>query len=111
MLSFVARLLGLLLFSIGLVSLIADGVASIAADAVVMTPLSASLALIGPDFADRLQAFVTGFAGPALWREWGPAVLAWPTLAVCGLPGIFLMLAGAKRAQKLSSGHAPFFSP
>lgn len=111
MLSFVSRLLGLVLFSIGLVSLIADGIASIAADAVVTTPLSASLALIGPDFADRLQSFVIGFAGPAVWREWGPAMLAWPTLAVCGISGIFLMLAGARRSPRLSSGHARFYSP
>jgi len=105
MLSFFARLLGLLLFSIGLVSLITDGIASIAADALVTTPLSVSLALIAPDLVERLQAFFTGLVGPGIWNEWGPAVLSWPTVAVSGLAGIFLMLAGARRSPRVARGH------
>ncbi len=110
MLSFVARVLGLLLFSIGLVALVADGIASIAADAVVTTPLSASLAMITPDFVERLQSLVTGLVGAKAWDDWGPAILAWPTLAVSGLSGIFLMLAGARRSPRLPRGHAHLLS-
>jgi hypothetical protein len=108
MLSFVARVLGLILFSIGVVSLISDGISSIAADAIVMTPLSGSLALIAPDFVDRLAAAITPLIGEARWADWGPAVLAWPTLAVAGIAGIFLMLAGARRAPRSARNHVSF---
>ncbi len=108
MLSFVARVLGLALFSIGVVSLISDGISSIAADAVVMTPLSGSLSLIAPDFVGRIEAAMTPLVGEAAWAEWGPTVLAWPTLAVAGISGIFLMLAGARRTPRSARNHAGF---
>ncbi|WP_026785058.1 hypothetical protein [Pleomorphomonas koreensis] len=106
MLSFVARILGLVLFAIGVVSLISDGIASIAADKLVMTPLSASLTLIAPDIVDRLKAAAVPLIGETAWADWGPAVLAWPTLAVSGLSGIFLMLAGARRSPRTAKKHA-----
>lgn len=108
MLSFVSRVLGLILFAIGLVSLISDGIASIAADAVVLTPLSGSLSLIAPDFVDQIEATIAPLVGEAAWAEWGPAVLAWPTLAVAGLCGIFLLLAGARRSPRSTRNHAGF---
>ena len=106
MLSFVARMLGLVLFAIGVVSLISDGIASIAADKLVMTPLSASLTLIAPDIVDRLKTAAVPLIGETAWADWGPAVLAWPTLAVAGLSGIFLMLAGARRLPRTANKHA-----
>lgn len=108
MLSFVARILGLVLFAIGVVSLISDGIASIAADKLVMTPLSTSLTLIAPDIVDRLKAAAVPLIGETAWADWGPAVLAWPTLAVAGLSGIFLMLAGARRSPRTAKKHAGF---
>jgi hypothetical protein len=108
MLSFVARVLGLVLFAIGVVALISDGISSIAADAVVMTPLSGSLTLIAPDFVDRIEAVVKPLVGEATWSEWGVAVLAWPTLAVAGIAGIFLMLAGARRSPRPARRHVGF---
>ena len=110
MLSFVARVFGLGLFAIGVVALISDGISSIAADRVVMTPLSGSLALIAPDFTDRVEAVVKPLIGEAGWAEWGTAVLAWPTLAVAGITGIFLMLAGARRSPRPAKRHAGFSS-
>jgi hypothetical protein len=108
MLSFVARVLGLVLFAIGMVALISDGISSIAADAVVMTPLSGSLSLVAPDFVERLEAILKPLIGNAAWTEWGSAVLAWPTLAVAGITGIFLMLAGARRTPRPTRHHAGF---
>lgn len=108
MLSFVARVLGLVLFSIGVVSLISDGISSIAADSLVMTPLSGSLSLVAPDFVDHLEAALTPLVGEAAWTEWGPAVLAWPTLAVAGISGIFLMLAGARRMPRSAKNRVGF---
>lgn len=108
MLSFVARIVGLVLFAIGVVSLISDGIASIAADKLVMTPLSTSLTLIAPDIVDRLKAAAVPLIGETAWADWGPAVLAWPTLAVAGLSGIFLMLAGARRSPRAAGKHAGF---
>ena len=108
MLSFVARVVGLVLFAIGVVALISDGISSIAADAVVMTPLSDSLSLIAPDFVDRMEASVKPLVGDVAWTEWGSAILAWPTLAVAGISGIFLMLAGARRAPRPTRRHVGF---
>ena len=108
MLSFVARVVGLVLFAIGVVALISDGISSIAADAVVMTPLSDSLSLIAPDFVDRMEASVKPLVGDAAWTEWSSAILAWPTLAVAGISGIFLMLAGARRAPRPTRRHVGF---
>ena len=108
MLSFGARVVGLVLFAIGVVALISDGISSIAADAVVMTPLSDSLSLIAPDFVDRMEASVKPLVGDAAWTEWGSAILAWPTLAVAGISGIFLMLAGARRAPRPTRRHVGF---
>jgi len=108
MLSFVARVLGLVLFAIGVVALISDGISSIAADAVVMTPLSGSLTLIAPDFVDRIEAVLKPLVGETAWAEWGSTVLAWPTLAVAGISGIFLMLAGARRLPRPTRHHAGF---
>lgn len=108
MLSFVARLLGLALFAIGVVALISDGISSIAADAVIMTPLSRSLSLIAPDVVDRIEALMKPLIGEAAWVEWGSVVLAWPTLAVAGISGIFLMLAGARRSPRSTRNHAGF---
>ncbi|SFM67762.1 hypothetical protein SAMN05192571_104134 [Pleomorphomonas diazotrophica] len=108
MLSFVARVLGLVLFAIGVVALISDGISSVAADAVVMTPLSGSLSLIAPDFVDRIESSLRPLVGDAAWAEWGSAVLAWPTLAVAGISGIFLMLAGARRPPRATRSHVGF---
>lgn len=108
MLSFVARVLGLVLFAIGVVALISDGISSIAANAVVTTPLSGSLSLIAPDFVDRIEQLLKPLIGDAAWAEWGSAVLAWPTLAVAGISGIFLMLAGARRSPRPMRNHAGF---
>ena len=110
MLSFVARVLGLVLFAIGLVALISDGISSIAADKVIMTPLSGSLSLIAPDFVERIEALLKPLVGEAAWTEWGSAVLAWPTLAVAGISGIFLMLAGARRSPRPARNHAGFIT-
>lgn len=108
MLSFVARVFGLVLFAIGVVALISDGISSIAADAVVMTPLSESLSLIAPDFVDRIETSMKPLVGEAAWIEWGSTILAWPTLAVAGISGIFLMLAGARRSPRPTRGHVGF---
>lgn len=108
MLSFVARVLGLMLFAIGVVALISDGISSIAADRLVMTPLSGSLSLLAPDVVDRIETLLTPLVGKAAWAEWGTAVLAWPTLAVAGITGIFLMLAGARRPSRPTRPHAGY---
>ncbi len=108
MLSFVARVFGLALFAIGVVALISDGISSIAADAVVMTPLSESLSLIAPDFVEQIEAVLKPLVGEATWAEWGSVVLAWPTLAVAGISGIFLMLAGARRSPRPTKSHVGF---
>ena len=99
MLRFLSRFLGFWLIAAALVAAIVDGAKSIAASAVVLTPLAESLAMIG--------AF--GPADPAAGAASAPppwpidivlaSLLNAPTVAVLAAPGLFFLIAGAKRRR------------
>jgi hypothetical protein len=99
MLRFIARFLGFWLVAAALVAAIVDGAKSIAASAVVMTPLAETwntiVALGGWDMpAEELPA---GAPWPLdialLW------LLAAPTVGILATLGVFFMFAGAKRRR------------
>jgi hypothetical protein len=102
MLRFLARFLGFWLVAAALVAAVVDGAKSIADSALVLTPLSATwtaLAGIGADAP----------ADPALPALPWPAdlALAWlmaaPTVAVLAVPGVALLILGAKRRRPFLS--------
>ena len=101
MLRFIARTLGFWLVAAALVAAIVDGAKSIAGSRLITTSLAESWAAIGK------------LAG---WEEtelWAPADLIWPldvaaawlvsapTIIVLAVPGVALLMLGAKR-QRLS---------
>jgi hypothetical protein len=97
MLRFLSRFLGFWLIAAALVAAIVDGAKSIAASAVVLTPLAESLAMIGAGGpADAGAA-----SAPPPWPI--DIVLASllnaPTVAVLAAPGLFFLIAGAKRRR------------
>ena len=95
MLRFLSRFIGFWLIAAALVAAIVDGAKSIAASAVVLTPLAESLAMIG--------AFSP--ADPAASAPPWPidlvlaSLLNAPTVAVLAAPGLFFLIAGAKRRR------------
>ncbi len=100
MVAFVTRTLGLLLFAASFIALIADGVKSLAADALVVTPLAATWTSLGPGSLERTRMLVEARLGAYVWETMASAVLAAPTFAVGGVIGVALMLAGSVRRSR-----------
>ena len=100
MLRFLARFLGFWLVAAALVTAVVDGAKSIAASALVATPLAESWATIVA-MASSGDAAAPGAAEAAS----GPLdiALAWlfaaPTLLVLAVPGVALLVIGAKRRR------------
>jgi hypothetical protein len=98
-----ARSLGFLLLAGGFAQLVVDGTRSIAAGAVLWTPLAAlieaaapgSLAALGPRIAARLH--------PLLWEPAATSLLGLPACIALALIGAALLLAG-RRKQDASPG-------
>jgi hypothetical protein len=96
MIRFIARFLGLLIFAAAFIALIADGIRSIAADRMVLTPLEQTWMSTHDGSLNRSQEMVQSYLHPYLWDPVIQTMLHWPTFAVVGVLGILLMLAGAR---------------
>ena len=101
MLRFLARFLGFWLVAAALVTAVVDGAKSIAASALVATPLAESWATIvamagsGDDAAAASATAAT--SGPlAIALAW---LFAAPTLLVLAVPGVALLIIGARRRR------------
>jgi hypothetical protein len=99
MLRFIARFLGFWLVAGALVAAIVDGAKSIAASALVLTPLSETwstiAALVGAEAStDDLSAFVPWPLDVLL--TW---MLSAPTVVVLAALGVLLLIVGAKRRR------------
>jgi hypothetical protein len=95
-LSFLVRILGLVLFALGMVTLVADGIRSIAASAVLLTPLSATWKMVDAGSFDAAVVWLGGHS-PVLAAWVAGPLTAVPTLVVASLLGIALMIAGRQR--------------
>jgi hypothetical protein len=100
MIAFLIRTLGLLIFAASFVAMVADGVRSLAADAVVLTPLGQTWFALHPQSLGLAQAMVQRYVHPYLWDPILVTVLLWPTFAVGGVFGVVLMLIGRKRRTR-----------
>jgi hypothetical protein len=96
MLRFLARFLGFWLVAAALVAAVVDGAKSIAASALVISPVAATWA----DLSDLLGR---GSGSEAQWQAAWPldTLMRWlisaPSVAVLAVLGVLLLLAGAKR--------------
>ncbi|WP_210272799.1 hypothetical protein [Chthonobacter rhizosphaerae] len=99
MIAFLIRGLGVLLFAASFIALVADGIRSLAADAVVLTPLGQTWFQLHPGSLNLLQAVVQRYLHPYIWDPILLTVLLWPTFAVGGGLGILLMVLGRKRRR------------
>jgi hypothetical protein len=100
MIAFLVRTLGLLIFAASFVAMIADGVRSIASDALVTTPLGQTWFALHPASLNAAQGMVESYTHPYLWDPVLVTVLLWPTFAVGGVFGLVLMLLGRKRRRR-----------
>lgn len=100
MLAFLVRGLGVLIFAASFIALIADGIRSLASDALVLTPLGQTWFQLQPGSLNLLQAVVQRYLHPYIWDPIIVTVLLWPTFAVGGVLGILLMLAGRRRRRR-----------
>jgi len=97
MLRFFARFLGFWIFAAAIVAAIVDGAKSIAASAIVVTPLSETWAAIAASGGSQPPAEAPQIPWPLdVALAW---LLAAPTVGVLALVGVLLMILGAKRGR------------
>ncbi len=102
MLRFVSRFLGCWLVAAALVAAVVDGAKSIAASALVLTPVAetwAALAALGA--APAADPAAAAAAPPPAWPldALSAALLSAPTAAVLALLGFLFLVAGRKRRR------------
>lgn len=100
MLSFLLRSMGLILFAAAFISLIADGIHSLAANEILLTPLGQAWFQYHRESLNLAQALVQRHLHPAVWDPVIQTVLLWPAFAVAGGLGLVLMLLGSRRRAR-----------
>ncbi|CAH2400660.1 hypothetical protein [Mesorhizobium escarrei] len=93
MFRFVFRLAAMVALSISVIMAVVDATRSVAASALVMTPLNTSWLAASPDTRSAFESFVRDRLGPLLWDGAIAWVLNQPGFAVfAGLAFIFYMI-------------------
>jgi len=93
----VLRILGLLFLAGGFVSLVVDGVASIASGSLVMTPLGQAWFNVHPASLNLTQAVIERYTFPFLWDPVFVSVLFLPSWIVFAVLGAVLYYIGRRR--------------
>jgi len=104
MIRFLFRFLGYWLLAGALVAVIIDGSKSIAASALVTTPLGQHFQQVAPTLLQRLEFGIqNNLALPWLWDNVFVNILTWPSFADLGVLALILLLAGRrKRARAIA---------
>ena len=104
MIRFLFRLVGYWLLAGALVAAIIDGSKSIAASALVTTPLGQQFQQLAPSLLQKLEFGIQNNLGqPWLWDVVFVNILTWPTFAVLGvLTLVFLMIGRPKRTPAIT---------
>ncbi len=92
---------GLLLVSIGIIGVVVDGTKSIAANALVLTPLGEAWYALSPETLNLSQAAVERHVHPFLWDPIIQSVLLLPNWAVIGSLGFLLVLLTTPRRREV----------
>ena len=97
----VLRVVGTLLIAFAVILLIIDGTRSLAANALVFTPLEATWQSMQPESLAALHEFLgTRLFGPVIAPVIS-AILSFPGWAVVGIPGLLLAWAGRSRRERV----------
>ena len=101
MIRFLFRFLSAIALAIAVIMAVLDATRTIAASALVMTPLGVSWRAMSPDTLEAAQAFVTGTLHPLVWDPGVVAVLALPGFVVFAGLSLILFVIGRKPARRL----------
>jgi len=96
----ILRLLSLVLLSVAVIMAVLDATRSIAAEALVMTPLGTSWAAVSPETLNQLKSAVTGSMPAFVWNEIVTGFLALPGFAIFAGLAILFALVGYGRRRK-----------
>jgi len=97
----VLRVVGTLLIAFAVILLIIDGTRSLAANALVFTPLEATWQSMQAESLAALHEFLgTRLFGPVIAPVIS-AILSFPGWAVIGIPGLLLAWAGRSRRERV----------
>jgi hypothetical protein len=97
----VLRIIGTVLIALAVILVIIDGTKSLAANAIVFTPLGETWRSIQPDSLAAVRDFLgTRLFGPLL-DPLVSGLLSLPGWAVAGVPGILLAWAGRSRRERM----------
>jgi hypothetical protein len=93
----ILRVIGTWLLGISLILIVIDGTKSLAANALVMTPLADLWSMLNPPSLAAVHGFAESRLFGAVLVPALDAVLNYPGFAVIGIPGIVLALLGRAR--------------
>lgn len=103
MFRFLIRAAGLLVFAAAFVALVADGVRSLAVDALMLTPLEASWRIFAPASLDEFRSLAESRLPPYLLDNVIVPVLSAPTFALAGGLGLLLLVVGRPRHRPVAA--------
>ena len=99
MLRFLFRLAAMVALSVSVIMAVLDTTRSVAASALVMTPLNTSWLAVSPDTRSAFESFVRYKAGPLLWDGAIAWVLNQPGFAVFAVLAFILYMVGYRRQR------------
>ncbi|MDQ0511977.1 hypothetical protein [Ancylobacter amanitiformis] len=100
MIRFLLRFIGMWVLAGGFVALVLDGVRSIAASQVVMTPLGVAWLVTSEESLGHVQAFISEKLSPRVWDVIAPPLLQAPLFLVLGVIGAGLLVLGWRRPAR-----------
>lgn len=106
MLRFLFRFLATISLAIAVVMAVLDATRSVAASALVMTPLGESWLSVSPDTMASTQKFTEETLHPLLWHPVMTGILQMPGFAVFGALALLLYVIGHRPARRFG-GFAP----
>jgi hypothetical protein len=103
MIKFLLRFFGLVIFAVAFIALIADGINSLAMNALVMTPLAQSWGSFEPQSLASFEKLAKSTPYPYIWDPVTVTLLQAPTFAVLGGIGLLFLILGSRRGRPAST--------
>ncbi|ESZ43084.1 hypothetical protein ACYG9R_16490 [Mesorhizobium sp. RSR565B] len=100
MLRFLFRLAAMVALSVAVIMAVLDATRSVAASALVMTPLNSSWLAVSPDTRAGFETFVRAKVNPMIWDGGIAWVLAQPGFAVFAVLAFILYAIGYRRRRR-----------
>lgn len=99
MFRFLFRLAAMVALSVAVIMAVLDTTRSVAASALVLTPLKTSWLAVSPDTLSAFEVFVREKAGPVLWDGFITRILDLPGFAVFAALSLLLYAIGYRRRR------------